>query len=294
MDAPPEKGEDTRPFEMVTRWLRGHGYSAPEVIAWDETEGFLLLEDLGDTLYSNFLSDNPDAGSETALYRAAVKVLVSLARHNVPDWLQGYNAEVLDREARLFVEWWLPAATGQKVETDLIDEYSALVADATRAVEPVREVTVLRDYHAENLIWLPDREDEARVGLLDYQDALAGHPAYDLVSLLEDARRDTSADLQETMLQFYLAERPELEETRFRADYAALGAQRNLKIIGIFTRLAVRDRKSRYLALIPRVWRHLMHDLSHPDLLALANWVEQHSPEPSDRVLAQIEQQSTR
>lgn len=291
MDAPPERGEDIRPFLAVTDWLRGHGLSAPRPMAADAGAGLLLLEDLGDDLFVRHAARSP--ADEGALYAAAVDLLAGLAASPpavrigsgvaaMP--LAAYNHAVLGREAALFTGWWLPAVSA--ISQGMASDFAGLVAAATGPVAAAREVLVLRDYHAENLLWLPERAGAARVGLLDYQDALAGHPAYDLVSLLEDARRDTAPELQAAMVRRYLAARPELDPEAFRAAYAALGAQRNLKIIGIFARLARRDGKSRYLALVPRVWRHLQRDLSHPALAPLADWVARHAPPPEPAVLA--------
>ncbi len=336
MDAPPERGEDVRPFVAVTDWLRGRGLSAPRVLAADAKAGLLLLEDLGDDLYARHLARRPT--DEAILYGAAVDLLAGLAdappitppdtsappppgppdaarttsvppapafpageilggdaaplpipRGGVADSpgrlpLLPYDQAVLDREAGLFSDWWLPAVT--QVSPGMASDYEELVRAATAPVATARDTVVLRDYHAENLLWLPGREGAARVGLLDYQDALAGHPAYDLVSLLEDARRDTGAALREAMVARYLAARPGLDADAFRAAYAILGAQRNLKIIGIFARLARRDGKPRYLSLIPRVWDHLQRDLSHPALAPLAAWVVRHAPPPGPAVLA--------
>lgn len=295
MDAPPERGEDVRPFVAVTHWLRRHGISAPAISAADTARGFLLLEDLGDDLYTRLLAAAPER--ETELYAAAVDLLAAMAANPVPAMLgpadcrvalPPYDAAVLVREAALIREWWLPAATGTDLPPDLAAEFDALVAEATATVEPARDVVVLRDYHADNLIWLPGRAGCARVGLLDYQDALAGHAAYDLMSLLEDARRDTPVALQQAMTARYLDRRPELAAEAFRAAYSALGAQRNLKIVGIFARLAVRDAKPRYLDLIPRVWGHLLRDLSHPGLAPLAAWVARHVPPPEPATLARV------
>ncbi|MHA1569394.1 MAG: aminoglycoside phosphotransferase family protein, partial [Alphaproteobacteria bacterium] len=295
MDAPPAKGEDVRRFVAVTHWLRQHGFSAPAIAAADTARGFLLLEDLGDDLYTRLLARTPER--EAGLYRVAVDLLAGLAGIPAPDTLgpedcrvslAPYDAATLAREAALACQWWLPAASGATPSPGLAAEFDGLVAGATAAVEPVREVLVLRDYHADNLIWLPGREGLARAGLLDYQDALAGHAAYDLMSLLEDARRDTSAELREAMIGRYLGRRPELDGQAFRADYAALGAQRNLKIVGIFARLAIRDAKPRYLDLIPRVWGHLMRDLDNPALAPLAAWVARHLPPPQPATLARV------
>lgn len=294
MDAPPGRGEDVRPFLAVTHWLRAQGLSAPEVLGADLARGFLLLEDLGDALFTPLLAR--EAAREAELYGAAVDLLAELAQAPAPEMigppdcrlpLGAYDRAVLAREAALIREWWMPAAGGP-VTAGLAAEFDALVAGATAAVAEAREVVVLRDYHADNLVWLPERAGAARVGLLDYQDALAGHAAYDLVSLLEDARRETSDALREAMLVRYLDRRPGLDRAAFGAAYAALGAQRNLKIVGIFARLALRDGKPRYLAMIPRVWGHLRRDLAHPALAPLAAWVARHVPPPEPAALARV------
>ena len=199
-----------------------------------------------------------------------------------------YDQAALDREAGLFTRWWLPAVA--PVSPGMTEHFAGLVREATAPVAAARDAVVLRDYHAENLLWLPGRAGVARVGLLDYQDALAGHAAYDLVSLLEDARRDTGEALRKAMVARYLAARPELEAEAFRAAYAILGAQRNLKIIGIFARLARRDEKPRYLGLIPRVWEHLQRDFLHPALAPLATWVARYAPAPEPAVLSRAGQ----
>ena len=164
----------------------------------------------------------------------------------------------------------------------LVASARAAYHDAWRAVLPLAAlgppVTVLRDYHADNLMWLPKRSGHARVGLLDFQDALAGSPAYDLVSLLEDARREVSAALAGRMLARYLAAAPGLDAQAFRAATAVLGGQRNAKIIGIFTRLARRDAKPAYLAMIPHVWRLLEGDLAHPALAGVRAWMDENVP----------------
>lgn len=293
MDAPPTRGEDIRPFIAVTEFLLAHGFSAPQLLAADPEKGLLLLEDLGDALYARHLPEAP--ADEGALYGAAVDLLVRLAEIPPPEAigqaglpLGAYSREVLLREATLFTEWWLPVA-GQGSPA-LAEDFAGLMAEAIAPVADARGAVVLRDYHAENLLWLPARAGLARVGLIDYQDALAGHAAYDLVSLLEDARRDTSPELQEAMIARYLGARPGLDPQEFRAAYAILGAQRNLKIIGIFARLARRDGKTRYLAMIPRVWAHLQRDLAHPGLAELRAWVARHAPPPEAAILARLGQ----
>lgn len=283
MDAPAERGEDIRPFLAVGAWLRGLGLSAPDVFAADEGAGFALLEDLGDALFARVCAAEP--ALEAELYAAAVDLLPALAPP--PAAAPPYDEAVLVREAMLALDWWAAGATGAAPSEGLRAEFAGRVADACAAVAGDRRAFALRDYHAENLIWLPERRGAARVGLLDFQDALAGHPAYDLVSLLEDARRDTEPALRAAMLARRIDATGEDPEA-FRAAHAALGAQRNLKIVGIFARLRLRDGKPQYLDLIPRVWAHLGRDLEHPALARLAGFVAAHVPPPTPAALARV------
>lgn len=291
MDAPPAQGEDIRPFIAVTEFLLAQGFSAPRLLAADPEKGLLLLEDLGDALYARHLTRAPE--DEGALYGAAVDLLASLAEIPPPSLmgaaglpLAPYDRDTLLREAALFAEWWLPATGCSSAE--MATDFAGLMETAISLVAEARGVVALRDYHAENLLWLPSRTGLARVGLIDYQDALAGHAAYDLVSLLEDARRDTASELRDAMIARYLAARPGVDPQQFRVAYAVLGAQRNLKIIGIFARLAERDGKLRYLSMVPRVWAHLQRDLSHPLLAELRDWIKQHVVAPDAEILARM------
>ena len=271
MDAPPPQ-EDVGPFVAVAGLLRGLGFSAPEVLAEDRGHGFLLLEDFGDDTYTRLLARGAD---EPALYRLAVDTLVALQRaverHGTPD-LPPYDLERLLGEATLLVDWYRPLAGG------LREEYLAL----WRAVLPDAVVAsptlVLRDYHVDNLMLLPDRPGVRGCGLLDFQDAVTGQPSYDLVSLLEDARRDVPASLRQAMTERYLAAFPALDRVAFLRSAAILSAQRNCKILGIFTRLRKRDGKRQYIAHIPRVWRLLEADLRHPALGPVARWLDRHLP----------------
>ena len=286
MDAPPEY-EDVRPFVAIARHLRSLGLSAPDIIAADAEAGLLLLEDLGDDLYVRLL-ETPDKGLQDSLYRAAVDVLVKLHKHPAPDRLPGvdgslfrvpdYDAGPLLDEANLFIDWYLPAVTGAPLTSDCRQMFEAMWRSLFPVAEAGPRVLALRDYHANNLMWLPERDGVARVGLLDFQDALRGSAAYDLVSLLQDARRDVPPELEQAMIDYYLAARPELDRESFLAAYAMLGAQRNTKVIGIFTRLAVRDAKPLYLEMIDRVWGLLERDLAHPALEPARRWFDRWVP----------------
>ena len=291
MDAPPDL-EDVRPFIAIAAYLKSRGYSSPSILATDIANGFLLLEDLGDDTFTRLLA--ADRGpSERALYEAAVDFLADLHRTPCPAALPvagdvgypvpPYDEALLLKEAALFPDWYYPAALGRpcpdEARQDFVDLWMSIFPLCLPGSQPgLGPVLVLRDYHADNLMWLPERKSHARVGLLDFQDGVIGHPAYDLVSLLEDARRDVPPALAEAMISRYLS-RTGADETAFRDAYAALGAQRNTKIIGIFTRLWKRDGKPHYLKLIPRVWGLLERDLAHPRLKNLAAWFDAHTPE---------------
>ena len=288
MIVPPESGLRIEPFLAVDAWLRASGFSAPEVYAADPAAGLALIEDLGDGLLARLCATDP--AREPALYAAAVDVLAAIQRRPPPSgaWTPPpYDRAFLLRETALVPEWYLPAATGRAPAPALVAEYAALCEAALAPVAEVRAAPVLRDYHAENLLWLPDRAGPARLGLLDFQDMLLGHPAYDLVSLLEDARRDVPAALRDSLTERYLA-LTGAEREPFLLAAATLSAQRNLKILGLFTRLCRRDGKPRYLAHLPRVWSHLARDLAHPGLEPLAAFVARHVPPPGADVLARL------
>jgi len=287
MDVPPASGLTVGPFLAVATWLRAGGFSPPGVLAADEERGLVLLEDLGDDLFARLCAETPER--EGGLYAAATDLLVALQRRPPPAdvWTPPpYDHAFLLREARLAIEWYLPAATGGPVPADVAAEFDALAAVAFAPVARP-DVPVYRDYHAENLIWLPCRAGHARVGLLDFQDMLVGHPVYDLVSLLEDARRDVGPDLRRAMQARYVRRSGAEPEALDQAAHV-LACQRNLKILGLFTRLCRRDGKPRYLDLLPRVWRHLAADLSHPALAPLASFVERHLPAPDASVRQRI------
>jgi aminoglycoside/choline kinase family phosphotransferase len=290
MDMPPRSGLSPAPFLGVTCWLRGAGFSAPEVLAAAPDLGLVLLEDLGDDTFARLCA--ADTARETDLYAAAIDCLVEIQRLAPPagdaTWAPPrYDMSIFFREARLAAEWYLPAATGAPAPAEAPDDYVALVEAAVAPLLDAPPVAVLVDYHVENLVWLPERAGVARVGILDHQDLRVGHPAYDVISLLEDARRDTSPELRAAMQARYLAASG-AEAADFTLAAHVLAAQRNLKILGLFTRLCRRDGKPRYLDHLPRVWRHLMRDLDHPALGPLGGWVHAHLPAPDARVRAGI------
>ena len=266
MDAPPPH-EDPRPFLNVGKWLRAHGMRAPAIHAERPERGLVLIEDFGTHRMRDWLDANPEA--EEKIYAQAIDAQVAL--HACPPGpFEPYDTAVYQREAGLFVEWYCPAMKLEVDHAGWTAAWDAVLSPMLPRQQP--GVTVLRDYHAENIMLLSDGEQ----GLIDFQDALVGHPAYDLVSLLQDARRDVSPDLERRMLDRYLSQVDAGAE--FEADYARLGAQRNAKIVGIFARLWLRDGKARYLAMIPRVWEAMERDLQHPALAPVAEWFAANIP----------------
>jgi tRNA threonylcarbamoyl adenosine modification protein YjeE len=286
--------EDIGPFVAVAEELRRRGLAAPAIYAFDLDRGFILIEDLGDNVFGALIAQGVPI--ET-LYPLAVDALLALATEPPPadlpidgqtkHRLPRFDAEAMLTEAMLLIDWFWPALHGRPAPAELARDYAArwrpLLEDAASA----DNVLVLRDFHSPNLLLLREREGLQRVGIIDFQDALLGPAAYDLVSLLQDARLDAPEALEAEELARYCAARTAREEhfssDRFRLHYATLGAQRNSKILGIFARLAKRDGKRGYLAHIPRVARYLERNLAHPALADLRAWYEREIP-PADRL----------
>ncbi len=267
MDAPPPY-EDPAPFLRAAKWLDSNGMRSPHILAEDTHRGLVLLEDFGEVRMRDYLDQWP--ADEREVYISAVDALANLHRLPPGPFLD-YSLAEYQREAKLFVDWY---CTAQNLYVDG-PGFTAAWEQVLGQLLPRQRVgvTVLRDYHSENIMLLGSLQKQ---GLLDFQDALIGHPAYDLVSLLQDARRDVSPELETEMFDHYVRESGAGEG--FFSDYARLGAQRNAKIIGIFVRLSKRDGKPRYLDLIPRVWALLERDLAHPALAPVARWFDANIP----------------
>ncbi|WP_174300510.1 aminoglycoside phosphotransferase family protein [Caulobacter sp. S45] len=273
-------------WAAVAAFLRARGLSAPAVLALDASQGFAVLEDLGSDLFR----DRLEAGADPAeVYGQAVDLLVNLhaeappAILDVPGggaWaLPTYDALALRMGLDLWLQWWPPLARMAPPPPEALADWPDLWAPILARGERGATVFTHRDYHAENLLWLPDRIGVGRVGLLDFQDAVCGHPAWDLVSLLQDARQDVAPALEAAMLARYLAARPHMDAEAFRADYAALGALNALRILGpVFARQITAFGREKYRAFLPRMWRHLSRDLEHPDLAALKLWFDRYAP----------------
>ena len=277
MDDPPP-GHSVGAFVRIARLLRGMGYSAPDVLATDEVQGFALLEDFGDDSIFALLTSPAPASLERTLYEAATDFLVDLHRWPVPSDLPRYDAGWMLDDAKLFLESIANEAANAPIAADFVAAWCGPLEEAAAGPQAL----CLRDFHAGNLMWLPAHGDGCRlgrVGLLDFQDARSGPISYDLVSLLQDARRDLGTGLEAAMVARYLRASPGLDEAAFRAAYAILGAQRAVRIIGVFHRLARRDGKHAYLAHLPRVWGHLDRNLAHPALAPVRAWFDRWCPE---------------
>ena len=270
-------------FVACAGWLRAQGLSAPRVLAADPGAGLAVLEDLGDDLYARLIEAGAD---ETPLYDAAIDGLLTL--HAVPPpgvlvsggstWpLLAYDGLALKTAHDIFVEW-MPRFRPVTLDAAALADWESLWAPIRARGEAGATVFCHRDYHAENLIWLPQRQGAARVGLLDFQDAVLAHPAWDLSMLLHDARRTVSPQREAAGLERYLAGRPELDRVAFLADYHALGALNIVRILGIFARLVTRDGKPRYVDFVPRLWTYLDVCFANPALAGLKAWFDAHVP----------------
>lgn len=276
-------------FVAAADYLRRRGLSAPAVVAADAGAGLAVLEDLGEGLYARLIESGQ---AEAPLYEAAVDALLDLHAEPPPevlnaegaDWpLLAYDDLALKTGSALFLEWWPKFAGLDPLPAEAAAEWEALWAPVRARGEAgatgAQGVFAHRDYHAENLLWLPDRAGVARVGMLDFQDALKAHPAWDLLSLLQDARRDVPPELEEAMLDRYLAARPDLDREAFLADYRGLAALNAARILFIFARQVAGFGRPRYSAFMPRTWRHLERNLEAPGMEAVKAWFDRNVPE---------------
>jgi N-acetylmuramate 1-kinase len=281
MDAPPSK-ENIGEFITVGNFLSDVGLSSPKILDYDIKNGFMLLEDFGDNLYSSLL--NPATQSdikidETSMYEHAIDVLIHL--HSLPQKqikLPYYDDNMLLKEALKFIEFYVSVVNPDLLSKALQEEYRVILKHLISLCKSTNHVVVLKDYHADNLIWLAERDSIKKVGLLDFQDAVWGSPIYDIVSLLEDARRDVSPELADKMIDRYLKAFPNYSQKDFLSTYAILGVQRNLKIIGVFARQASHFRNPKYLLYLPRIWNYINKDLKHPLLFPLKDWLSKTMP----------------
>jgi len=284
MDAPPPQ-EDVVPYIAVSQILRRLGFSAPEVFAEDRTRGFLLIEDFGDETVAD------ENGPNASRYAEATSLLADLHARALPSelpvghetyTLPVYDIEAMSIEVELALDWYAPVIARGNPSSGARMQFLALWREILAPVLGPRTTWTLRDFHSPNLHWLAERDGLKRLGLIDFQDAVLGPPAYDLASLLQDARCEVSGDLELRLLAHYTRRRalsdPSFDPSAFTSAYAVMGAQRATKILGLFTRLDRRDGKPQYLRLLPRIERTLAKNLAHPVLEPLRQWFATHLP----------------
>lgn len=279
MDAPPP-GENAGAFVAINAYLAAKDISVPEIFAASVGDGLVLLEDLGDVMFVSAMAAGADEGE---LYTAAADVLALLHAKPMEASAGGhpvmpYAHDRMAREVGFVLDWHWPELKGSAANDEIRASYEA----AWDAVWPLADAHADRlvqfDYHSPNLMWLEDRGGHRRVGVLDFQDAMRGPAAYDLVSLLQDPRRDVRAGLEPALVDRYLDLRADFDREAFLASYAVMGAQRSARILGVFVRLWRRDGKTDYLKHMPRVWSLLDRNLAHPALSPVAGWFAEHLP----------------
>lgn len=290
--------EDVRPFVAVDKYLTGIGLTAPEIIAGDLDRGFLLLEDLGDNVLGGILDRGAGPEGETLddIYRACIELLIRLQAEGAPECLpigesggDGSTHEVphfddglMRAELDVPLDWYFPVVLGREATRGERDEFHALWTDIWPLMQAGPRALCLRDFHSPNILWLSAEKGLKRVGLIDFQDAFLGSRAYDVVSFLQDARKTVPQEREEVMLDFYVAcardTLPGFDEAGFRAAYAAFGAERALRLIGLWPRLLKRDGKPHYMAHMPRTKAYLRRNLAHPALGDLRRWIDKHLP----------------
>ncbi len=269
MDSPPPY-ENSAAFQLIAELLDGSGLSVPHVYASDHVNGFLLIEDLGDLPYRKAIQEGV---SEQVLYRETINALAHLHQGTRANTiaLPSYDLELFLKNVCLYGEWYDPSLS-PVAKT----RFRELWEEAYHNQPQIPMSLLLKDVMVDNLLWLPARQGFKRCGFIDFQDGVWGPVSYDLVSLLEDSRRDISPSFAKEMVDLYFEQFPEVSQGDFWASYCLWGAQRSVRILGVFARLAKRDMKPHYLVHIPRIWKYLERDLEHPSLANLRKWFEVH------------------
>lgn len=280
MDAPPSL-ENISKFCEVRKIFGKLDLSVPEIYKEDIENGFLLIEDFGDCTLKNILSStvkSEDFPDEIRIYERAIDALVHIHQNSSGIKLPDYSEEMMIKESLLFLEWYISVLNGEQIKPSHREQFIAIFKNLFMHLDHFPKVLVHRDYHAENLFWLNNEVSIRKVGMIDFQDAVIGSPAYDIVSLLEDARREVPDSIVQNSISRYLKAFPHYTRKDFMASYTILSLQRNFKIIGIFTRLAMRDKRPHYLSMLPLVWKYIHNNLKHPLIVPLKNLLNEIIP----------------
>ena len=275
MDAPPDKGESIEQFRTIADIIHSFNLSAPQIVSFDTKQGFMLLEDFGQTSFSNILNKD----NESKLYKKAIEVLIQINKQSKSkekqlSKLKSYSIDLLVNESLLFIDWYLEKREGVLISSDQKKEFIHILNDFYKNIKPQSSTLVLRDYHVDNLFYLSNQKSLKQVGLIDFQDAVIGSSIYDLVSLLEDVRRPLKTDLQNELLEFYM-KGINIKAQDVEREIKFFSIQRNLKILGIFYRLSIRDKKDSYLKYLPNAVKLIRKNLQDPFFINLVNWLKQ-------------------
>lgn len=270
MDCPPSYAS-VEPFIKIANFLDKNSFSAPGIIKSDIKNGFLILEDFGDLSVKDYLLSH-DVVEQKNIYYSSIDLLIQLQNISTPEDLKLFDNDLLRAELATFTDYYIPYKTGKPVSKEELKKFNELWEDILANQEPLSNSIILRDYHVENMMYLEKERGIKKLGLLDFQDALIGSPVYDLVSILEDARIDVDRDFALNCVE-YFAQKKQVDLQYILLNYHILGAQRNLRILGVFARKYIKDQDNTYLQYIPRVLKYLEYDVSHPILEPVKNWL---------------------
>ena len=268
MDSSLEK-KTINKFILISNWLIENNFSAPSIYIKDKAHGLLLLEDFGITKFSIILKRNKN--KKLYYYKKAIDTLINLSKKKPPSFLKSYNKKTYVKELNLFLIWHL----NYKDNNEGVNEWNAIWKNLLKKIDKNHTSLVLRDYHIDNIFYLAKRKKIKDIGLIDYQDALIGHPSYDLVSLLQDVRTFISQKDQKYLYNYYLS-KTKYNLKEFRQTYLILGTQRLIKIIGIFKRLTLQENNKAYMKFLPRTFKLLFENLQDPIFSDLKEWMEKY------------------
>ena len=278
MDADPTLVDDLDAFINIDNLLINISLNAPKIYSIDKVNGFLLLEDLGDNLFSKVLNAN----NEESLYKKAIDILIYLYDRNINQFsknnlVENYSDEKLISESGLFIEWYIKSHLNIKINENQINEFKEIFSKIITSLKLKYDTLVLRDFHVDNLVLQHSKSGLQQVGLLDFQDAVLGQSSYDLISLIEDVRRPISSELKTSLIKYFI-DATGYDSMQLDNEMAFYSVQRNLKILGIFCRLNIRDQKSQYMKFNDNAWQFINNNLKNPIMIDIYKWLKLNLP----------------